>query len=166
MKDRAVQYSMQIALALLGLALGICTPQAGHAGSFTPTGAMSVGRYSHTATLLPNGKVLVTGGETTLCGCCVAPTSSAELYDPDSGRWSRTGDMTTTREFHTATLLTNGTVLVAGGAGGDAVPDFLSSAEMYDPTTEKWKTTTPMNVARLTHTATLLADGRVLVAGG
>ena len=73
-----------------------------------PTGPMSVGRFGHTATLLPNGKVLVAGGY----------IASAELYDPASGTWTNTGSMSTARAGHTATLLPNGKVLVAGGVLG------------------------------------------------
>src|ERR1043166_4002772 len=79
-------------------------------GGFSFTGSLHVARAYHTATLLQNGKVLVTGGG--------IPTSSAELYDPDSGTWSATGDLTTPRQNHTATLLTNGKVLLAGGYVG------------------------------------------------
>ena len=72
------------------------------------TGSMATARCLHTATLLPNGKVLVAGGVDGVL-------SSAELYDPASGTWSATGSMGTARDYHTATLLPNGQVLVAGG---------------------------------------------------
>jgi len=127
--------------------------------TWTPTGRMNVGRRDHTATLL-NGKVLVAGGYDGL--------ASAELYDPSTGIWSTTGSMNTGRYIHTATLLNNGQVLVAGGLGGGEPGEHnnLTSAELYDPALGTWSTTGNMNAARGTHTATLLDNGKVLVAGG
>ncbi len=87
-------------------------------------GSLVTGRISHTATLLPNGKVLATGGQDNNSGAL----ASAELYDPASGTWTATGSLATARYFHTATLLPNGKVLVAGGLGDF---DFLASAELY-----------------------------------
>ena len=78
------------------------------------------------------------------------------------GRWKVTGDLTTARAEHTATLLPNGKVLVAGGDGTGS----LASAELYDPATGMWTATGSMATARVFHTATLLSNGRVLVAGG
>lgn len=81
--------------------------------------------------------------------------------------WQPTGDLTTGREFHTATLLPDGKVLVAGGYGGDGpLHEVLASAELYDPATGVWTPTGSMNTARVSHTATRLLDGRILVAGG
>lgn len=127
-------------------------------GAFTPTDNMAVARAQHTATLLPNGKVLVVGGADNLDG-----KSSAELYDPITGRWSVTGSLATPRHTHTATLLPNGKVLVAGGADKF---DSKSSAELYDPITGTWSATGSMAVPRYYHSATLLPNGKVLVAGG
>ena len=117
---------------------------------------MTTGRVEHTATLLPNGQVLVAGG----FGLQRRSPTSAELYDPATGVWTATGSMTTGRVDHTATLLPNGQVLVAGGCC-----DFTGSAELYDPATGVWTATGSMATARQTHTATLLQNGKVLVAG-
>jgi hypothetical protein len=82
-------------------------------GTWTPTGSLNTGRRLHTATLLPNGMVLVAGG----FGFNNV-FASAELYDPANGTWTPTGSLNTARTEHTATLLPNGMVLVAGGVDG------------------------------------------------
>ncbi|MDO8734293.1 MAG: kelch repeat-containing protein, partial [Elusimicrobiota bacterium] len=130
------------------------------AGTFSTTGSMSTARESYTATLLPNGKVLIAGG--TSDGSVTL--STAELYDPSAGTFSNTGSMTDTRYSHTATLLPSGKVLIAGGriTGGS----FLSTAELYDPSTGTFSTTGSMTIARSYHTATLLPNGKVLITGG
>ncbi len=80
-----------------------------------------------------------------------------------AGSWRPTGSLNTARCLHTATLLLDGKVLVAGGRNG---PVYLTSAELYDPATETWSATGSLGTAREDHTATLLQDGRVLVLGG
>jgi hypothetical protein len=110
----------------------------------------------HAATLLADGRVLIAGG-------LVAAAQTAELYDPATGIWTRTGDLTTPRVELTLTLLPNGKVLAAGGYFGVT---GLASAELYDPATGTWTTTGSMAIAHSAHTATLLPDGRVLVASG
>jgi hypothetical protein len=97
------------------------------------------------------------------------PVASAELYDPATGRFSPTGALATVRTGHTATLLPNGRVLTVGGA--DAVDDslaanILASVELYDPATGTFSPAGSMATGRQSQTATLLADGRVLIAGG
>jgi hypothetical protein len=121
------------------------------------TGSMASPRRNHTATLLPNGKVLVSGGYN---GSALA---TAALYNPASGTWSATGSMAEPRYSYTATLLPNGKVLVSGGY---SVSGRIATAEVYDPASGSWSATGSMASLRSQHTATLLADGRVLVAGG
>ncbi len=130
-------------------------------GKFVPTGSMNVIRtLGETATLLQDGRVLVTGGDDD-SGTSLA---SAELYDPKSGTFSPTGSMTTARSFHTATLLKDGRVLIAGGF--DSSGAGLATAELYDPITGRFVSTGHMVHFHDGHTATLLADGRVLIVGG
>lgn len=130
-------------------------------GTFTATtGNMTGPRAEQSATLLPNGKVLIAGGYS---DCSPTYLKTAELYDPSTGIFTATGSMTTGRAQHTATLLANGKVLIAGGNGGDA----LASAEVYDPGSGTFSTTTGnMTHARIKHTATLLPNGKVFIAGG
>ncbi len=135
-------------------------------GSWTATGAMNGKRILHTATLLPGGKVLVTGGADGISETSVHALASAELYDPETGTWSATGSMMEARARHSATLLADGRVLVTGGSGSGSGTDSLASAELYDPATGSWSATSAMLEARSEQTATLLPDGRVLVAGG
>ncbi|MDA8132148.1 MAG: Ig-like domain-containing protein, partial [Elusimicrobia bacterium] len=132
-------------------------------GTFSPTGSMSTSRRHHTATLLPNGKVLVTGGGVN--GGFVV-TASADLYDPATGMFTPTGSMSVPRTAHTATLLRNGKVLITGGQSAWGGGVFHASAELYDPASGTFSPTGQMNSPHVVHTATLLADGRVLVAGG
>jgi len=135
--------------------------------TWTLAGSMTHARDYHTATLLPNGTVLVTGGNDSSDFMAIDALSSAELYDPSTGLWTATGSMNTARYTHTATLLPNGTVLVAGGdASSGLFIDALPSAEIYDPSTGLWTATGSMNTARYNHSATLLQNGTVLVAGG
>jgi N-acetylneuraminic acid mutarotase len=142
------------------------------AGTWSATENMITARAEHTATRLPDGKVLVAGGIAD--NTEQVELASAELYDPSTGTWSSTGSMVTPRSRHTATLLANGNVLVAGGfcdpngtKGCAAVEPngAMAVAELYDPRTGKWTATGSMTTERSLHTATLLADGKVLVAG-
>jgi hypothetical protein len=138
--------------------------------TFAVTGPMddynfTLGDFS-AATLLTNGKVLFAGGEG------VGRSAYAELYDPATGRFTATGSMTSRRVWHSLTLLPDGTVLAAGGetdgCSGNYCAFFgsVSSAELYDPATGTWTPTGDMTALREVHTATLLNDGRVLMAGG
>jgi hypothetical protein len=136
------------------------SPVAG-SGSWTATAPLHGSRGGHTATLLKDGRVLVTGGQADRHG---PPIASAEIYDPATRTWTATGDMGTPRYVHTATLLPDGEVLVAGGF--TASEDYLKSAELFDPRTGTWHATAPMHSGHAAHTATLLNIGKVLVAGG
>ena len=178
-------------------------------GQFRPTGSMTTLRMpaSYTATLLQDGRVLVVGGQSD----GTATLATAELYDPKTGTFSRTGSMATARGAHTAALLDDGRVLIAGGVNtpgvgyvqprlvaneAEAAPlprrfamvslggpraaatggpgivgatgpsTWLTSAELYDPSTGKFSPTGAMGTERAEATATTLPDGRVLIAGG
>ena len=133
-------------------------------GSWSNTGNLVTARAEHTAALLPNGKVLVAGGFVDYGSGQV--TNGAELYDPDTGTWSSTGNLNQRRALHTATLLTTGKVLVAGGFFVDGLPNITDRSELYDPGTGTWSNTGNLNSGRRFHTATLLLNGKVLAAGG
>src|SRR5438552_4332429 len=124
----------------------------------TAVGALVTARVSHTATLLPNGRVLVAGGTS-----ATGPLSSAEIFDPaNPGAALRvlSATMGAARAGHTATLLKDGTVLIAGG-------DVAGTAEIFDPTTETFSSTLlTMAAPRIGHTATLFSNDSVLLAGG
>jgi hypothetical protein len=134
-------------------------------GTFAVTGSLNTARYSHTATLLNNGLVLIAGGDGFAANGSITPLASAELYNPTTGNFTVTGSMITARIWHTATLLTNGKVLIAGGLGA-GLGNLLASAEIYDPVAGTFTATGSLNTARDGHTATALNNGTVLVAGG
>lgn len=152
-------------------------------GKFTVTGSMNIERVGHTATLLPDGRVLIIGGVAN-DGEAVA---SVELYNPDAGTFAKVGKLTDPRVSPTATLMQNGTVLIAGGEvlitqgpGNDIanlVHDRLNTAEIYSPGAAAFNCVggvgflggfcnQSMSIRRIYHTATLLMNGRVLIAGG
>jgi Galactose oxidase, central domain/Kelch motif len=137
--------------------------------SSATTGPLNRPRFAHAAVLLPGGKVFVSGGFGNTSDCMdegVQPENTAELYDPATGSFARTGDMAQSRGGHTATLLADGTVLVAGGGRQANGGTVLSGAELYDPNTGSFTPTGNMTLARFRHTATLLKNGKVLIAGG
>jgi galactose oxidase-like protein len=121
-------------------------------GTFTATGNLTTNRLFPRATLLPNGKVLITGSGSQVSG--------AELYDPFTGKFTATGN-TRSWASHSSTLLADGSVLLAGGYGSNGAP----SAELYNPATGTFTPTGEMTTARLGQ-GTLLKDGRVLFLGG
>jgi galactose oxidase-like protein len=157
--------SFALELLLLGAAVHANVALAQSPGTFTVTGKMITPRSGHTTTLLPDGRVLIAGGDSSYSASDAE--SSAELYDPVSETFLPTGSMTTPRDGHTATLLPNGKVLIAGGGPrATCCSDVVTSAEIYDPATGTFTATGSMSVARGGHTATLLNDGKVLIAGG
>jgi hypothetical protein len=137
-------------------------------GTFSPAGPLAEGRSHHAATLLPDGRVLVSGGVTS--GGDAVSLASAELFDPATGTFSPTGAMTDGRVYHTATVLSDGRVLMTGGCPFGRVyannPEFLKSAELYDPATGTFTPTGSMFYGRTWAEAMLLADDRVLITGG
>src|ERR1035437_6563990 len=160
----AVRTLVLAALFVIGLAATTPLPAlAANSGTWANTGSMNTTRTAHSATLLPNGQVLVAGGESSAGGL-----TSAELYNPVTGKWTFTGSMATRRYAHTAVLLPSGEVLVAGGIVSISIQGVISctaTAELYNPSTGRWTTTGSMNYARSTR-ATLLPSGQVLMAGG
>ncbi len=128
------------------------------AGSVNSIHRMIARRAGHTATLLPNGKVLIAGGMVGDGG----DLSSTEIFDPTTNIFTAAENMTVARAGHTATLLQNGKVLIAGGNNRD----YPNSAESYDPATGKFTQIGKMVTSRTGQTATLLNNGKVLLAGG
>jgi uncharacterized repeat protein (TIGR02543 family) len=138
-------------------------------GTWTSAAAMTGTRFGHTAVLLPDsGKVLVVGGLASFTLAGLTAASTAELYDPGTSNWSSAGTLVTGRFIHTTSLLPNGQVLAAGGAGSNnqLAISPMASAELYDPGTNQWVATTALKNARISHTATVLKNGQVLVVGG
>jgi len=147
--------------ALIVTALALSAPHMSTMGSVVAVGNTIVPRFSHTATLLPSGKVLIAGGlhrNRTI-------EASAELYDPATGRFAPAGKLVSARGFgSTATLLPNGKVLIAGGSCGSSC--FLAAAEVYDPTTGRFTPTGSMSTPRAAGQAVRLHNGDVLIVGG
>ena len=138
--------------------------------SWAQTGSLVQARAAHTATVLTDGSVLAVGGQTGTRYGEHQGLSSAERYDPQTGKWALTGSLAGPRTGHTATLLRDGRVLVVGGETNDRAdnPDRnVLTAELHDPATGKWSpAATPLWIHGGGASATLLADGRVLLAGG
>lgn len=141
------------------VARGTSTPNMG-AGTLDSAGAMGYARAAHTATALPDGRILLTGGMTGEERTAAGP----EIYDPTSGTFARAGTMQTPRHSHTATLLSDGTVLLAGGY--DAHGAYLRSAEIYNSAQNTFASAGSMHSGRAGHVAVPLQDGRVLLVGG
>ena len=150
-----MQSTKSIYPILLGLGICALAAVAQTPGTFTATGSLITPRSEHTATLLSDGSVLITGGQPD--GLNFHPTNSAEIYDPSTGTFSATGQMTIARYSHTATLLPDGRVLIAGG--GDANGRLGLTAELYDPSTGTFTATGSMTTGSFA-VATLLSDGK------
>jgi hypothetical protein len=125
---------------------------------------MTTPRALHAAVALHDGRILICGGTAT--ANIGGVLNSAEIYDPATGTFATTGAMTAARQGHTATLLPDGTVLIAGGSKNIGFRSELKSAEIYDPASGSFRATGSMKSPREGHSATLLRDGRVLIAGG
>jgi N-acetylneuraminic acid mutarotase len=126
-------------------------------GTFGAAGSLSVGRGAATATLLPSGKVLVTGGVHDLTA-----SKSVELYDPATDQWSERAAMNEGRAYHAAALLPSGEVLVAGGGYGGA----SATSEIYDPASNTWRAGPTMAAAHESFNLAVLSSGRVLAVSG
>jgi hypothetical protein len=127
-------------------------------GTFAETGSLNTARKGHTATLFPNGTILIAGGSGTS-----GYAATAEIYNSTAGTFTNTGTLNNARAGHTATLLNDGTILIAGGgtyAGNIAV------AELYNATAGTFTDTGSLNTASLGHIATILNNGEALIAGG
>jgi hypothetical protein len=132
-------------------------------GTFSAIDQMATARWDPTGTLLDDGRVLVAGGTDGLMATVYA---SAEIYDPATRSFSATGSMTTPRYLHTATVLQDGRVLMTGGYGPEPGMRELQTAELFDPAEGKFTSTGSLSEYLLGQSATLLNDGRVLIAGG
>ena len=152
----------------------------GSLGSWYFANNLHQSRTNHTATLLPDGKILVTGGHTknlalgenARLGKTVV-LKSAEIYDPISKTWTATAEMNTERSDHKAILINGDKVLVSGGyflkksdSENKRTMEVISTAEIYNPTTEVWTTVTDMQIPRQRHSMITLPDNRILVSGG
>lgn len=168
---RAVRRSAVLATAaglmLAGLAPATAALAAGP-GTWTPAGALATPRYDQVAARLADGRVLVAGGLTSWVDpngfVRTSVLASAELYSPATGTWAAAGTMASPRYYATATTLTDGRILVAGGSNGYASGE-LNTTEIYNPATGKWAAGATMAYNRFQDLAVRLADGRVLVAG-
>jgi hypothetical protein len=140
-------------------------------GTWTAAAAMLDARTGHQAVALPGGRVLVTGG-VVLTGRSRRATAYCEIFDPATGAWTPTGELTTPRAGHTATVLPRGGVLVAGGdltgvrADGTYSARSLDSAERFDPGAGQWTPAARLPGPRTRHRAIALSTGSVLVVGG
>lgn len=137
-------------------------------GAFLPAGSLLEARSNHTATALPDGRVIVIGGGSfTQDG--FETHASAEAWDPATGSFEPAGTLAEARLNHTSTLLADGRVLVVGGVAFDATAGGLGThqtAELWDPVTMSFETAGALEAPLEDHSATLLPDGCVLVVGG
>jgi hypothetical protein len=147
--------------------------------TFSPGGHMAVARYGETATLLHDGRVLIAGGfgmgtppqiipgpGPGLATAPAAVLSAAEVYDPSEDAFTVTGSMSHPHKGHTATLLADGRVLIAGGIDHGGWGHASADAELFNPPTGTFSTAPPMSSGRAGNSATLLSSGEVLLVGG
>lgn len=142
--------------------LGTCELYDPATGTWSKTGSLNTPRDGFTATLLPNGEVLVAGGVDN----ADEALATAEIYDPIKRTWRYTGSFGGPRFYHAATRLADGRVLVVGGSSDDFFLTAIGGATVYDPGTGTWNSVEGLYTPRAQSTATLLANGDVLVAGG
>lgn len=151
-------YRLTLALNTAGLAYPLLVDP-----SWSAPSSLNESRAYYGLAALSNAKALVSGGDIN------STLASAELYNATTGNWAPTGSMTYARSLHTLTTLQDGTVLAAGGQNVSAEnqQDFdITPAEIYNPTTGVWSSGGIINHARVEHTASLLSNGKVLIAGG
>jgi hypothetical protein len=135
-------------------------------GTFTTTGSLANTRWGHTATLLSDGRVLIAGGNIRVGTSSFTATASAEIYDPATAKFTAAADMKNALAWHSATLLSNGRVLLAGGQFGSTDATYAPAAQVFDPTTGKFTATGPLNQPRAGQAAAILPNGQVLLVGG
>ena len=135
-------------------------------GTFTPTGPLGVARALHQATLLPDGRVLLSGGFGLPPAANAPDASQSEIYDPVSGHFSPAGALRAGRMLHSAVSLTDGRVLVVGGIGTFGARGSVSLTEIYDPANATWTPGPTLQPAWISPSVTLLANGKVLIHGG
>ena len=154
-----ISLGFTISFAVAAAAFRATAPSVSRVGTITPAAPMLEPRSGQTATLLPDGKVLIAGGMRRNQDLY----RSAELYDPATDKFQPTGEMAERRVGHIAVLLRSGKVLIAGGWVGYGGTD---SAELYDPATGKFTAIAKITVRRGRPCATMLANGDVLITGG
>lgn len=134
-------------------------------GAWSPAGNLNVARQTARVTLLADGRVLVSGGLAQI-GSVGSVAETAEIYDPFSNVWTPAASMNAKRVLHSLTLLPNGRVLVVGGTATLNGPLLQITAELYDPAANSWTPISELATPRFSHRATLLTNGKVLIASG
>jgi hypothetical protein len=135
-------------------------------GTFTPTGPLGVARALHQATLLPDGRILLSGGFGLPPAANAPDATQSEIYDPVSGHFSPAGALRAGRMLHSAVSLTDGRVLVVGGIGTFGARGSVSLTEIYDPANATWTPGPTLQPAWISPSVTLLGNGKVLIHGG
>jgi N-acetylneuraminic acid mutarotase len=143
------------------LLVTIHAPAVAASGTWTAAASLHNARDGHTATLLPNGNIVVAGGENNN-----AVMSSTEVYSPTTSSWTNSGSLNVARSNASALLLPSGMVLVAGGCVSNCLGATTASAELYNSVSGTWTSTSSMVKARTYFSMVLLPSGKVLAAGG